>query len=125
MAVLIAKLMIRHEIIYGKVLDTPKFQPDPVVLKLRDAMEFWGSTMFQHELRPHFYRFLLTRICYFAEIKPKFTTEESELIETDETSMKFKLLFCVMDSGKPGKIMHSSVRVLQSGDLLRPVAGER
>ena len=40
------------------------------------------------------------------------------MIETDETSMKFKLLFCVMDSGKPGKIMHSSVRVLQSGDLL-------
>ena len=33
MVVLIAKLMIRHEIIYGKVLDSPNFQPDPVVLK--------------------------------------------------------------------------------------------
>ena len=69
MAVLIAKLMIRHEIIYGKVLDTPNFQPDPSAKGRRDAMGFWGSTMFQHELRPHLYRFLLTRICYFAEIR--------------------------------------------------------
>ena len=39
MAVVIAKLMIRHETIYGKVLDTPNFQPDPSAKGRRDPLK--------------------------------------------------------------------------------------